>query len=595
MKLSNYLVRYLHNQSITHVFVLIGGACAHIIDSIGASKNINYICFQHEQAAVIAADAYARLTNNFGVSVVTSGPGATNSITGVACSWFDSVPLMLVSGQVNLSQTKGKKKIRQLGFQETDIVKIVQPITKFAAMVKKPSQIKYFLDKGLYAAKSGRPGPVWLDIPLNIQHAKINPLKLKSYHPIEKRTNNDLVKVNIKECLKLINSAKKPLILAGFGIRIAKATDEFKQLVKTLNWPVVSTWSAKDILPYNHKQSIGTIGVYGVRAANFAVQNCDLLLSIGSRLDTRQTGSNPKTFARKAKKIIVDIDKAELTKSWIKADLAINSDAKDFLIEMNKQLPNFKMEKPVNWLAQCRDWQKNYPIVLPYYKKQKYFVNPYFFIEMLSEELAGNSIIVCDIGAITAWVMQALRIKEGQRLISALGCGPMGYALPASIGACFAQKDKQIICLTGDGGMQVNIQELQTVSHYRLPIKIFVFNNQSYGIIKQFQDTYFNSRYEASEKGYSTPDFIKVSKAYGLATALINNHYQLREKIRLVLRKKGSVLCDLEISPDQKILPKLESIKTKGNRYISKPIDDQWPYLTRNKFQKNVIINRNPF
>lgn len=591
MKLSNYLIQYLQQKGVTYFFVLIGGACAHIIDSIARRKNVNYICFQHEQAAGIAADAYTRLTDSPAAAVVTSGPGATNIITAVASSWFDSIPVIIISGQVNLNQTKGRKKIRQLGFQETDIVGIIKSLTKYAVMVTNPNQIKYSLDKAFFLAKKLRPGPVWVDIPLNIQHAQVKTSLLKNYRFKEHTRRKEdvyLLENQVNEALKLISFSKRPVILAGFGIRVARATSQFRKIIELLGFPVVSTWSGKDILPYNHPQNIGTIGVYGERAANFAVQNSDLLLSIGSRLDTRQTGGEPQTFARNAKKIVVDIDKGELSKNWVKAQLPINCDAKDFLIEINKQLVDIKTGKFLAWIKRCKDWQKMYPSVMPYYHKQKHFVNPYVFIEKLSVQVDNNSVVVCDIGAVTAWVMQTFQVKEGQRLISALGCGPMGYALPASVGAYYAGKDKQIICITGDGGMQVNIQELQTIAHYKLPVKIFILNNKSYGIIKQFQDTYFDSKYEASAKGYSAPDFVKVGKAYGLTSLSIKNHEKLEEKIRIVLRQKGATLCDIQISPDQKIIPKLEAVKTRDGQYIAKPIDDQWPYLNTSSVSKNA-------
>lgn len=588
MKLSDYLVKYLVDSGITHVFLVIGGACAHIVDSLGANKDISYVCMQHEQAAAMAADAYARLTG-MGAAVVTSGPGATNLITGIACSWFDSIPVILISGQVNLWETKGDKKIRQLGFQETEITEIVKPITKFAVMVTKPEKIKYYLDYAFYLAREGRPGPVWLDIPLNVQHAEINPKKLEGFTHKNQKKNLTLLKKQVQQCLEWMKVTFRPIILAGFGIRVGEVIPEFRRFVEFLGFPVVSTWSAADILPQNHPQYIGRIGVYGARAANFTIQNSDLLISIGSRLDTRQTGGQPQTFARAAKKIVVDIDKTELQKDWVKPDLAVNFDAKVFLKEMNEELMHFDKPKIDNWFKRCQEWKRKYPPVQLEYYRQKDSVNPYVFIEKLSKELSKDAVIVCDIGAHTAWTMQAFGFKDGQRLISALGCGPMGYGLPAAIGASFSGR-RPVICIAGDGGMQVNIQELQTVVNNNLPIKIFIFNNKSYGIIKQFQDSYFNSKYFGSEIGYSAPNFTKIGAAFGLKTYLIKNNENLEKEIEKILKDKSSVLCELQIDKNQKIIPKLEAVKISNGRYISNPIENQWPYLPRSEFLKNMII-----
>ncbi len=593
MKLSDYLVQYLANQGVKHVFLVIGGSCAHIVDSIGRNKSINYICTQHEQAAGMAADANARLTNKLGVAMATSGPGATNLITGLCCSWFDSAPCLFISGQVNVSETKGKRKVRQLGFQETDIVEIVSPLTKYAVMVKKPEKIKYYLDKAFYLAKNGRPGPVWLDIPQNVQHAQINPERLEVFNPqsIDSKINKKILSKQITESLKMISRTVRPIILAGAGIRIGGAEKEFKKFIKLLGWPVVSTWSAKDLLAYDHPQYVGEIGVYGNRGANFAVQNSDLLISIGSRLDSRQTGNQPATFARAAQKIIVDIDKAELSKGQVEADLPINSDAKDFLSTINKKLHQPNETKINPWIKRCAQWKTKYPAIQKKYYQQKKSVNPYVFLEKLSQELPDNSVVVFDCGANTAWSLQTLHAKKNQRFINACGFFPMGYGLPAAIGASFAFPNKQIVCITGDGGMQFNLQELQTIVNYKLPIKIFILNNQSYGLIKQFQDTYFNSRYEATGKGYSCPDFVKIARAYKIDTESIENHHNLEEKVKSVLQKNIAVVCNVKISENQKVIPKLEAAKTADNKYISKPIEDQWPYLERAEFLSNMIIN----
>lgn len=535
----------------------------------------------------MAAESYSRLTKNLGVAMATSGPGATNLITGICCAWFDSIPALYITGQVNTNEQKGNLGVRQVGFQETDIVSMVKPVTKFAAMVTEPESIKYYLDKAIYLAKAGRPGPVLLDIPMNMQRAEINPEKLKGFVPEKENPapkKSDLDK-QIKETLRFIKSAKRPVIIAGGGIKLAGARKEFEEFLGKLNFPVVTSWSGFDLIPFSYPLLVGQYGVYGNRGANFAVQNSDLLITIGSRLDTRQTGGRPNTFAREAKKIVVDIDLSELAKRrGLTPDVAINSDAKVFLQEINKALDDkFKIPKIGDWLSLAKEWKVKYPTCPPEYYRQKNSVNSYVFAKTLSEEAPANAVIIPDDGGHLTWMMQSFELKEGQTLFSAFGNSPMGYAFPAGIGACFAVENKRpVISVIGDGSFQINIQDLQTVAHYKVPLKIFILNNHSYGIIKQFQDMYFDSRHEASspEKGYTAPDFIKVGKAYGIKTLTIKNHQELRKKIKMVLDSKEAVLCDVLLDKGQKLIPKLE---------FGKPIEDLSPYLDREEFKKNMI------
>ena len=594
MKLTDYLANFISGLGVKHPFLIIGGASAHIVDSFGKHSNIDYISMQHEQSASMAADAYARITGKIGVASATSGPGATNLITGVCCSYFDSIPTLMISGQVNVWETKGKKKIRQAGFQETDIIDIVRPITKYSVMITDPEKIRYELEKCVYLATHGRPGPVWIDIPLNVQHAEIDPEKLKNYNPKEETDDNtEISQAIINQVLSVIKSAKRPVIIAGNGIKLSRSKDEFFKFVEKLGMPVVSTWSGIDIMPYEHKLYAGQFGVYGRRGANFTVQNSDLLISLGSRLDTRQTGGQPKTFAREAKKIVVEIDKSELFKDWVEADIPVHADVKDFLKTMNESLKNFDSPNYSEWLFRCKEWKFRYPAVLPEWYEQKDSVNSYVFIKSLSDRLKEGDIIVADQGGNLTWTIQAWEIKKDQELFSAFGNSPMGYALPAAIGAAFARPGQDIYCIDGDGGFQLNIQELQTVVHHNLPIKIFVLNNHSYGIIKQFQEIYFGGRYEGTipEKGYSMPDFVKVAEAYGIPTVTIANHDELPDKLDKILAMKGPVLIDVLLSDTQKLIPKLVAVRSEdGQRYISKPIEDMVPLLSREEFYANMIV-----
>ncbi|MBI2625529.1 thiamine pyrophosphate-binding protein [Candidatus Parcubacteria bacterium] len=597
MKLSDYLAQFLVEQKVKHVFLVTGGAAAHIVDSLGRNPKIAYICPQHEQSAAMAADAYSRITKNIGVAVATSGPGATNLITGICCAWFDSIPILCITGQVNTHEMAGpKRKVRQYGFQETDVVGIVRPITKFAELVTDPKEIRYVLEKAVYLAKSGRPGPVLVDLPLNVQHADINPKTLRRFNPRElhePKPNAAKLRTQVRRMIHMLGKAKRPVILAGGGIRLAYARPEFRKLMAKLRVPVVASWSGIDALAHSHPMYVGQLGVYGARGANFTAQNTDLIIAIGSRLDSRQTGGQHHTFAREAKRVGVDIDPGEIFKQdGVKAHLAIVSDAKLFLEEFLRQLPRVKLQDLPVWHARCRNWKKRYPAVWPEWYHQKGSVNSYVFVEALARAAGNDDIAIVDEGGNLTWTMQAWHVKPGQMLFSALGNSPMGYAFPAAIGAWFAAPQRRIICIDGDGGFQVNIQELQTVAYHKIPLKIFILNNRVYGILKQFQETYFKARYEAStpEHGYSCPDFVNIAKAYGIKAVRITNHRNLAANIRKVLATPGPVLCDVNISRDQKLIPKLIAYQNKQGRYISNPIEDQLPFLPRKEFLENMIV-----
>lgn len=587
MKLSDYIIDFLYQHGVKHVFLITGGAAGHLTDSLHTHPKIKYVCVQHEQAGAMMAEAYSRMTENLGVMLGTSGPGATNMITGICCAYFDSIPTLYITGQVNITEQKGDTAVRQIGFQETDIVAMVKSVTKFAEMVQKPEDIRYFLEKAVHIAQSGRPGPVLLDIPLDIQRAEINPDTLKKYNPEENKTatdSSDILDEKIKKTLALLKNAKRPVLLVGGGIRLARAADEARKTAELLGIPIVTTWSGFDIIPHNHPLFVGQMGVYGARGANFTVQNADVLLSVGSRLDTRITGGKPSTYARDAKKIVVDIDSAELEKQrGLTPDVPILADAKVFLERFNAALASSEKPKVPEWIARTQEWKTKYPTVLPEYYNQKNSVNAYAFIKTLAEELENDAIVVTDCGGNLTWTMQAFEVKDGQRVFSAMGNSPMGYSFPAAIGASIALNKKPIICIIGDGGMQMNIQELQTLTHQQTPIKIFVMNNHSYGIIIQFQDMYFEGRHAASrpESGYTVPDFLKIASAYGIASERIANHDEMREKIKSVLAAHHSVLCDVVLETEQRLTPKLE---------FGKPIEDLSPLLDRNEFRENMII-----
>jgi acetolactate synthase-1/2/3 large subunit len=587
MTVSKYILEFLISKNVKHVFLITGGAISFVVDAFSRNKKIKYICVAHEQAAAMMADAYSRVGNGFAATMVTSGPGAQNLITGIACSWFDSVPVIHISGQVNsfeLSSTKNNsKKVRQVGFQQTDIVSIVKPITKFAYQLKNPNEIKYALEKAFYLSNHGRPGPVLIDIPMNFQRSEIDLKKLKSFKAPNNKSNGKILN-NIYRIKELLVKSQRPILILGGGIRMSKSINKIEKFLKNIDMPIVTTWSGLDTIDHNHKNYVGCIGVYGSRASNFAVQNSDLVINLGSRLDTRITGGKPETFARSAKIISIDIDRHELNKKrGLHIYLKINEDLNKFLSIFNLKLKNFKFSACSNWKKVCQQWKSKYPNVQSTYYNQKYFVNPYCFIDKLSNKLNKKDIIVTDDGGHLTWTMQAFKVKKGQRLFSAFGNSPMGYALPAAIGAAFANKKKRIICIDGDGSIQINIQELQTMAINNLPIKLFIINNNGYGIIKQFQELYLNKRYEAStpKTGVTNPNFKKISNAYEINYSEIRNNKQIDKVLNKILNSKKPEFVNIIIDPNQKIIPKLQ---------FGKPIEDLSPLLSRSEFKKNMII-----
>ena len=583
MKLSDYIADFLVRKGVKHTFGITGGTIVHVIDSIFKNPNIEHICNHHEQAAAIAAEAYSRITRNIGVGIATSGPGATNLLTGVCCAYYDSIPTIFLTGQVPTSQLKKHRKVRQMGFQETDIVSIFKSVTKYSALIDDPKRIRYELEKAFYFATEGRPGPVLLDICDDVQRAEITPINFKSFVPDSVPKDTARLKQQVAECVRLIRDAKRPILILGGGIKLAKAEAQTYELVDSLQFPVLLTWGAMDMFPDDHPLSVRDFGVSANRAGNFTVQNSDLVLSIGARLDSHEVGSKASTFAREAKKIVVDIDESELKKYaeyGMKIDLPINSNITDFYnIILTKDIQTWDIS---DWTEKIRKWKEKYPICPEEHFELKDYINPYIFMAMLSNESREGDIIITDAGGNLTWTMQGFKVKKDQKLFSAFNNSPMGYSLPASIGACTASS-KPVTCIIGDGGIMMNIQELSTIAKYNLPIKIFIINNQGYGIIKQTQDTWLESRYFASnfEFGLKFPNFKKIAEACGLKAETIRNHSEISEKIRRVFNTDGPILCDVKIKPDSKIVPKLE---------FGRPIEDSSPLLGRKEFFENMIV-----
>ena len=582
MNLSDYVVSFLENKGIKNVFTVSGGGSIFLCDALYRAKKLRYVCNHHEQAVAMSAEAYSRCSNKIGASIVTTGPGGTNSITGTACCWIDSIPTITISGQVFLNQTIGNSGLRQLGVQEINIIDIVKPITKYAVMVTDPLTIGFHLEKAFYIATSGRPGPVWIDIPANIQNSQINIRKLKIFteNKSKKKTNKSLTERKISKIIKLLNKSKRPIIHAGHGVRLSKSKDLLLKFIEKNNLPLLTSWNGADLIEDSHKLFIGRPGTFSSRAPNFALQKCDLYISIGTRLPYAITGYDSQDYAREAVKIMVDIDKNELNKKSLKINLKVNSDAKDFLQKIcQKRLKNTKRFD--KWILNCKKWVKRYPIIDPKYKFQRNSVNSYYFIDQLSKNLKGNDIIVTDMGLSFVGTYQAIRVKKNQKIFTNSGHAPMGWGLPAAIGACIAANRKKIILLSGEGGLQMNIQELATIMHEKLPIKIFIYNNGGYLTIKQTQQLGFKSRIMGSDKksGISFPDYKKISQSHKISYIKINNHKYMYKKISKFLISNKPGICELILDNEQPQIPKAINKRLKDGTIQPSKLDDLYPFL----------------
>lgn len=600
-KVTDYICGHLAADGVRDIFMISGGGAMHLIDSVGRHPALKYYCTHHEQAAAIAAEGYARSSGRMAVVIVTSGPGSTNALTGVIGQWLDSVPVLYLSGQVKMATTIESCRgigLRQLGDQEINIVDIVRPVTKFAAMVQDPGRIRWYLEKAVYLATHGRCGPVWLDIPLDIQAAMIDEDGLEPYNPLEDEIRADRAALveRVGRVVEMLTQAQRPVFLAGQGIRLSGGIATFRDIIQKAGIPVVTSFCGYDLLPSNHPLYAGRPGTVGTRFGNFALQNADLLLSVGSRNNIRQVSYNWDLFARGARKVIVDIDEAELRKPTVQPDLPIRADAGDFLREMEKQLGRVSLPGWEEWIRWCAARAKKYPVVLPEYWKEKGRINPYCFMDVLTRALNENATVVAGNGTACVALFQAGVVKEGQRIFWNSGCASMGYDLPAAIGACIALGKRPVVCLAGDGSLQMNIQELQTVVTHDLPIKLFVLNNNGYNSIRQTQDTFFEGRHVACDPGSGVrfPAILKVAQAYGLPTELIAGQDAMEGQIKKVLAATGPVVCEVMLSPTQRFMPRVSSEKTPDGRVVSKPLEDMYPFLPRDEFRNNMIVDPLP-
>lgn len=593
VRVTDYMAKFIYDYGVKHVFMLSGGGIMHLTDGLACNKDLQVVCCHHEQAASMALEAYSKANGHFSVGYFTTGPGATNAITGLAGAWLDSVPCLFISGQAKRKETVYNAKIpglRQFGVQEINILPIVESITKYSEIINNPEDIKYHLEKAVYLSKEGRPGPVWLDIPLDIQGALIEPENLKGF--ISPKSIKKISDVQIKQVAQCIKSVSRPVILAGYGVRISGAIDDLLEFVGKYNIPVVTTYLGIDIIDNSHPHYVGRIGIKGDRAGNLAIQNSDLLIVIGSSLPVAEIGYDYTQFAREAKIIIVDIDTSSHKKNTINIDLLIESDAKEFVNKLSQLLDKQRVFFDNKWLDTCISWRTKYPVCLPEYEKLKDKVNIYYFIDKLSKKLNKDDVVVTDAGSALYAGAQCIKIKKGMRYITSGGFGTMGYSLPASIGVSVALDKKRVMCITGDGSFQQNIQELQTVVHYRLPLKIFILNNEGYLSIRFTQGKYFDKRFigESSISGVSFPDAKKIAKAYGIKFLRVSDNGQLDNILDDVLNYNGPVICEIMTPREQLVIPTLASEKKDNGTMVSKPLEDMYPFLDRDEFKKEMIV-----
>lgn len=598
MRLADFVLEYLRDIGVKQVFQVYGAATGDLVDAFSRVKGIDYICAIHEQGASFMAETQAKVTNHLQVAMATSGPGGLNLLDGVANCFYDSVPCLFITGQVNSKFMRKDVTQRQVGFQENDIVSMAKPITKYAEMLKSPSDIKKVLDQAVFHATSGRQGAVLIDIPIDMQKAEVDPEKLEGWRspvlPHEVGKVKDEACKGIKELCNDLMEAKRPIILVGGGLWWANATEDVRRLGELLKIPFVRTWNAIDIATNDYPYYVGNVGTYGGEGRNFAIQNADLLITLGSRISGRLTGGHIESFARGAKKYIIDIEPGLLNREWqdVKGDVNICADAKEFIEVFGYAMRQMDIMKwPLvewhQWLEQCREWKKKYPAVLPSYYEADY-VHPYVFMKELSKQMKKGDVIVSDSGGNAVVTCQAFESKYGQRVLSSHGNSTMGYSFAGAMGLSFLpeylkEEKGRVVCIIGDGGMQMNIQELQTMKHYGLRLKTFVLNNKKYGITTQFQQTNYGGRYLAScpQGGYSTPDFVKVAKAYGIKGVKLNAESNLSETIKTVLEMPEGCVCDVDIAEHTTYEPRIAGWT---------PIEDMSPLLPRKEFRENMII-----
>jgi acetolactate synthase-1/2/3 large subunit len=610
MKLSDYVFQFVADQGVQHVFLVTGGGAMHLNASLAAEKRITPICNSHEQASAMCAESYAKAVNGLGVALVTTGPGGTNAVTGVAGAWLDSTPTIFLSGQVKrpdrmFDAATGKPLgMRQLGVQEIDIVSIVKPITKYAVVVLDPLDIRFELEKAHYLALNGRPGPVWIDIPLDVQASPIpDPSTLRGFDASEYQAAmaNANLKDEVRRVVEELQRSSRPLLFAGNGTRLARAERQFNELRLLLDIPTVATWCAADLVPSDVPTFVGRPGNVAARGANFALQNCDFLLVLGARLDMAITGYAPQNLAREAHKVAVDIDPSELQKLHPHLQQPIISDCGAFLDELLAQLKALKQpldrSRWADWNKRAADWKTRYDVVTDEHRKPEGLVSIFHLAEVIgTESKQQDKLVSGSSGSGIEIFLLACPTRSGQRIFHTAGLGAMGYGLPMSIGVCIGSGNRQTILVDGDGGFQFNIQELETVRRLQLPIKFFVLNNDGYASIRASQKAYFGEAQIGADAatGLTVPNLSKIAASYDIPAVVIEDQTNLREEVRRILAMPGPVMVDVRVIPDEVRAPRLQSYQKPDGSFVSKPLEDLFPFLPREEFFANMIVKPLP-
>jgi acetolactate synthase-1/2/3 large subunit len=604
VRVADLIAQIVADEGVAHVFMVTGGGAMHLNDAFGREPRLTTVFTHHEQSCAMAAESYARLSGAPAVANVTTGPGGINALNGVFGAYTDSIPMVVVSGQVKRETliTSYELPMRQLGDQEVDIVSMAAPVCKMATLLDQPEDTRFVIERALWMAKSGRPGPVWVDVPIDVQSANVDEATLRGFDPDRDGPNTVLASESglstgeaLLACLETaidrLSAAERPVILAGAGVRISGAHDSFLRVIDKLGVPVVTGWNAHDALPNNHPLYAGRPGSLGDRGGNFAVQNADYLLVLGSRLNIRQISYNWEAFARQAYKVMIDVDLGELDKPTLSIDLPIHAD----LAQALQVLQSIEFERrPAHgaYLSWCRERLDRYPVVLAEYRKKDTPVNPYCFVESLFEELAEDDVVVTADGSACVVTFQAATLKPGQRLYTNSGSASMGYDLPAAIGAQYAAGDRRVVCLAGDGSIMLNLQELQTIAGNRLPIKLFILNNNGYSSIRQTQENYFPDNVVGCgpESGLTFPDFQKLAEGFGFSFDRCSRHQDLANSIRSTLEASGPQILEVMLDPEQPFSPKLASRQLPDGRMVSSPLEDLAPFLSRQELAENMLV-----
>lgn len=588
IKVSDYIIDFLVKQGVKDCFMLVGGGAMHLNDSAGSHPGMNYVCCLHEQACAMAAESYARCKRDLGVAIVTTGPGVTNTVTAIGAAWIESTPLFVISGQVKRADSLENTGVRSMGVQELEVIPIVESITKYAVKLKDPQMVRYELEKCVAIARQGRPGPVLLDVPLDVQASFVEEDSLVSYNDEYKKP---VIKAEtLEEVVKLLETAKRPVFYGGGGVYMSNASDAFVQLAEKYNIPVMTTWNGIDIIWNEHPLYMGRPGGIGQRAANFIIQSCDLLVTFGTRLASLQTGFNYDDYARDAKMVMVDIDPAELDKAKLHPYLKVECDVKDFIEQMLKREVNIPDHQ--NWIKACKAVVSQFPNINDEWRKQDEPANSYLLVESLSKQMKADD-VYCGgrAGTCVDTIIHAFQVKKGQRVIATKGLSSMGYGLPAAIGAAVAYPGKKIVINNGDGGFVMNIQELAVVKHLNLPLKIFVLNNHGYATIVSTQTNVFKGHFVGcnSDSNLELGDIKAVAEAYGIKTYSINKNSEIEDVVAKVLNYDGPVLCDVNVSIVQPIQPRQASFKNEKGQMQSRPLEDMRPFLEKEEI--DAILN----